>query len=129
MHFAIERGFAPWICRAVETHAQEVTAEDSKLVKLAARAAALQAQKLRERLADIVYRAAERDIRVCLLKGAALEPWLYPGPGFRLMADVDVLVEPALQHRFEQLLVEQGYLQRSDLPRESHANHHHHMPF
>ncbi|MGC1951229.1 MAG: nucleotidyltransferase family protein, partial [Gammaproteobacteria bacterium] len=92
---AIERGFAPWLASALETHGAVVTAENREGLKLAARAAALQARNLQQRLAEIVHLATERDIAVCLLKGAALEPWIYPGPGFRPMADVDLLVKPA----------------------------------
>ncbi len=126
---AIERGFAPWLIRALETHSQDVTAENQEGLKLADRAAVLQARNLQHRLAHIVHLASERNIAVCLLKGAALEPWVYPGPGFRPMADVDVLVESALQHRFEQLLAEQGYVQRSPFPGPWPVEHHHSMPF
>ncbi len=126
---AIERGFAPWLARAMETHGQSVTAKSQEGLKLAARAAALQARDLQQRLAGIVDQAAGREIPVCLLKGAALEPWLYPGPGFRPMADVDLLVTPARQHQFEQLLAEQGYVQRSQFPGPWPADMHHSMPF
>lgn len=127
---AIECGFAPWLIRALEAQGQNyIKAENQEVLKLAARAAALQARNLHRRLAHILQYAAQRDISVCLLKGAALEPWLYPGPGFRPMADVDVLVEPALQQRFERLLAEEGYVQRSGLLREFYVDHHHSMPF
>jgi hypothetical protein len=117
------------LSRAAEIHGQDVTIDNRDALNLAARAAALRARKLQERLARIIYHAAQRDIRVCLLKGAALEPWVYPGPGFRPMADVDILVEPAVQSRFEHLLGEHGYVQRSERPREFYADHHHSMPF
>lgn len=127
---AIERGFAPWLAKALETHGTMVSVENEAILRLGARAAALQGANLRERLAHIVACAARQDISVCLLKGAALEPWLYPGPGFRPMADVDLLVEAALQQRFERLLAALGYVQRLPAPHmHFSADHHHSMPF
>jgi hypothetical protein len=106
-----------------------LNADECRVVNLAARAATLRAENLRERLANIVHHADGRGVPVCLLKGAVLEPWLYPGPGFRPMADIDVLVKPTLQPRFEALLAEQGYVQRSNFPPEAFTHHHHSMPF
>ena len=126
---AIERGLSTWLSRALETHGHTVPAESQESLKLAARGAVLQGRHLQRRLARILSVAAERDISVCLLKGAALEPWLYPGPGFRPMADVDLLVAPALQKGFEELLRESGYVQRSRFPGRWPADCHHSMPF
>jgi len=126
---AVERGFAPWLSQAAENGSLKLNEGGYRVVALAARAATLRAENLRERLADIVHHADGRGVPVCLLKGAVLEPWLYPGPGFRPMADIDVLVKPTLQPRFEALLAEQGYVQRSNFPPEAFTHHHHSMPF
>jgi len=106
-----------------------IGAREESIVRLVARAVCLQAAVVQDRLGEILLAAADTGLSVCLLKGAALEPWIYPGPGFRPMGDIDLLVAPDEQSRFEAILRRHDYVQRSHLPASFYADHHHSMPF
>ena len=60
-------------------------------------------------LHDVVRRLAAENIRVMLLKGAALATTVYPSFAARPMGDVDILVPPGEAQRAWQCLVDAGW--------------------
>ncbi len=94
-----------------------LTAADVPLPRAIKRA--MQALVMRHRLAsqirtrvlrEIVARYQAAELRVLLLKGAALAYALYPEPGLRPMRDLDLLVRPADALRAQQLLGDLGFV-------------------
>ena len=60
-------------------------------------------------LQDVVRRLAAENIRVMLLKGAALATTVYPSFAARPMGDLDILVRPGEAQRAWQCLVDAGW--------------------
>ena len=77
----------------------------------------------------LLAKAGEQGIPLTLLKGASIAQQLYPQPHWRPMRDIDLMVDPTDQMKFEQILRESGFNQQSTLPAAFFAGHHHSMPF
>jgi hypothetical protein len=86
-------------------------------------------RQLHTKLEFLLSCAADAGLHACVLKGAALEEFLYPGPGFRPMSDIDLLVPKDQQEQFEAILRNASFVQRSQLPASFYDIHHHSMPF
>jgi hypothetical protein len=126
---AIRLGFAPWLARWLEQGSLVPETADQGTLRIAGRAVTLQARATREHLGELLVAAEDAGVSVCLLKGAATEPRVYPGPGYRPMGDVDLLVAEQAQGDFEAILRRNNYVQRSDNPPGFYTRHHHSMPF
>jgi hypothetical protein len=126
---AIKLGFAPWLAQWLEQGSLVLGTAEQRMLRIAARAVALQARAVREHLGELLAAADNAGVSICLLKGAALEPWVYPGPGYRPMGDIDLLVAEHEQGHFEAILRSKNYVQRSAHPPGYYTDHHHSMPF
>jgi len=126
---AIKLGFAPWLALWLEQGSLVLGTAQRRMLRMAARAVALQARAVRKHLGELLAAAGNAGVSVCLLKGAALEPWVYPGPGYRPMGDIDLLVTNQEQKPFEGILRSMNYVQRSGCPPSYYTDHHHSMPF
>lgn len=80
-------------------------------------------------LERILEQAGARACPLTLLKGVGVAQQLYPRRHWRLMRDIDVLVDPDDQSVLEQILCDLGFCQVGSQPPEFYANHHHSMPF
>lgn len=126
---AIKLGFAPWLAMWLEQGSLVLETAEQRTLRIAGRAVSLQARATRDDLGELLVAANDAGISVCLLKGAALEPWVYPGPGYRPMGDIDLLVAEHEQGHFEAILRSHDYVQRSEYPPSYFTDHHHSMPF
>ncbi len=80
-------------------------------------------------LETILDHAGRNNCPVTLLKGVSVAQQYYPQRHWRLMRDIDLLVEAEDQSRLEQILRDLGFSQRSEMPPSFFAGHHHSMPF
>ena len=76
-------------------------------------------------LHDVVRRLAAENIRVMLLKGAALATTVYPSFAARPMGDVDILVPPGEAQRAWQCLVDAGWTLELSGGDRFYEGHHH----
>lgn len=125
----LQWGFAPWLALWLDQGYAELDKSPQASVCLAAQGACIHARTVRNHLEELLVATSKAGISICLLKGAALEPWLYPQAGFRPMGDIDVLVTGHQQEAFETILRKHGYRQQSARPASYYSHHHHSMPF
>lgn len=64
---------------------------------------------------ELVSKAEQSGIQVMALQGLALKKTVYNDPGLRGMGDIDLMVKPEDKNRFRELVVESGYLNKSNL--------------
>ena len=84
------------------------------------------ANKVRFRVLGKILDAYQREgIPVVVLKGAALAHVLYPSPGIRPLADLDLLVERSRAHRAQALLLDLGFWAPPSPLNRDLAGHHH----
>ena len=76
-------------------------------------------------LQDVVRRLAAENIRVMLLKGAALATTVYPSFAARPMGDVDILVHPEEAPRAWQCMVDAGWTEELVGGEKFYEGHHH----
>jgi hypothetical protein len=122
-------GFAPWLALWLDQQNLAIGAEEQRMLRIASRVVSLHARAVKEHLRELLAAADNSGLSVCLLKGAAVEPWVYPGPGFRPMRDIDLLVAEEERGCLEAILRSSGYVQRSECPAAYYEDHHHSMPF
>ncbi len=126
---AIRSGFASWLGLWLDQGRLATGAVEQATIRLASRAGAMRARDLASHLGDLLRSASQAGLQVCLLKGAALESAIYPGPGFRPMGDIDLLIAADMHPEFDKILRNEGYIQQSSQPAAYYLNHHHRMPY
>lgn len=84
---------------------------------------------LLEAVDEIVATSSALTREITLLKGASLCGYHYPEPHLRTMGDIDLMVPARNRLKFESMLQDLGYRQRSEYPENFYHNHHHSMPF
>jgi hypothetical protein len=126
---AIALGLAAWADRWLQYGCVHAAPKDIERVHVAATAAAMVGRQLHSRLERLLLRTFQTGIKVCLLKGVGTEEWLYPGPGFRPLGDIDLLVSEDQRAAFEAILSQESFVQRSESPDSVFETCHHSMPF
>ncbi len=77
-------------------------------------------------LAEILTTLEEEDIKVLVLKGAALANTVYPRPGLRPMRDMDILVKKRDALRAQMILIDLGF--KTEVPGSLDDYTFHHLP-
>lgn len=121
----VQAGLGPLLCDLVTPY----SADDAQLLNATSLTARVVIHQMINAVASILQVAPGVADRVVLLKGIAACQRHYPEPHYRLMGDIDVLVPRHLRLELEAALHKLGYTQRSELPSEFYATHHHSMPF
>lgn len=80
-------------------------------------------------MTEIIDRCQPRVEKIVLLKGISISDQYYPAPDLRPMRDIDFLVEKKDLVKIEEVLIQLGYQQKSDLPKNFFDDYHHSMPF
>lgn len=114
--------------RLAKAAAGAVPVEQAQRLAALARVSEFRLTFLEGRLLRAVSALEEAGIRAVLLKGAGLALTVYRGFSERPMADVDLLVAPDQAATAQRIITQQGWLHRTDVPRERPYDHHQHLP-
>jgi hypothetical protein len=125
----LDCGLGPLLWHLLERHPGLIPPGYADYVKAANLSAYVLSSETFDHLDEILDRAANVACQITLLKGVSVAQQWYPARHWRPMRDIDVLVNPRDQSRFEQQLVGLGYRQTSNYPPEFYLGHQHSMPF
>jgi Uncharacterised nucleotidyltransferase len=87
----------------------ELGEEQLAALRNAARAEAARSLRLEPALEELGAQSKQRGIRAVLVKGLALDRGVYPNPGLRPAADLDLLIDAQQRDAWEQLFALLGY--------------------
>ena len=118
-------GLAPLLYQYAQSQGFSETADLNSIFVLSK----FQATARQNAISDILARANQLQLAVCLLKGSQLAYYIYNDIAERPMADIDLLVERGEVARMRQLLFDLGYIQQGRYPLTYYQHHHHDVPF
>ena len=116
VHIAVKRGIAPLLYNALNQSSTLQTLSTDLQIELAASTNKVMIRTIRfvgyyEQIATAFHKA---EIDFIPLKGIYLIDWVYKSYEYRVMSDMDLLVQPADAERSLQVLQELGYCSNSD---------------
>ena len=129
LDWLISSGLGPLLERQAQVWPGWLDPVSRERVRAADRSALMLSEQMFVVLERILEQAGARDCPITLLKGVGVAQQLYPRRHWRLMRDIDLLVEPDDQPVLEQILRGLGFRQVGSQPPEFYVNHHHSMPF
>ena len=129
LDWLIASGLGPLLERQAQARPGWLDPESRERVRTADRSALMLSEQMFVVVERILELAGARGCPVTLLKGVGVAQQFYPRRHWRLMRDIDLLVEPDDQLVLEQILTDLGFRQVGSQPPAFYANHHHSMPF
>jgi hypothetical protein len=129
VRWVIEQGFGPLLHHALGDAAGSLSGPVGEAVRGAELTARVAAGERDDALGAILDQGRDRFQPPTLLKGVSVSTEYYPEPHFRVMRDIDFLVEEPAIPAVEAVLRSLGYRPRSHEPPSFFDTYHHITPF
>lgn len=129
IHWITQNCLAAMLCHLTEQGEDTALCSSDKELKGARLTAKVLTNTLNSAMTEIIDHCQPKVEKIVLLKGISIADQYYPAAELRPMRDIDFLVEKKDLAKVEEVLIQLGYQQESDLPKSFFNDYHHSMPF